>query len=187
MRDPKGFAAWGLGKTRIRPPACPPACPLPVGRQPCSAHPSISRMDSMHRRERSALLYHSLGVKSSPGDAGAPKSWEMRKEEGNTCPGQGRPSFGGDGFAGPLTCSYAWTAPAMLVFRSRMCLFGILDDSIPTGLPAPQNPRATWSWGEGRTRAAAENGGVGAPGHGQQCGSAFWETCQHPGVSSTKC
>lgn len=188
MGDPKDFAAWRLGRTRIGPVPLSPACPLPVGRQPCSAHPSTSRVGSMHRRERSTLLCHPLGVKSSPGVAGAPRSWEMQKEEGDTCRDQGRPSFGGDGFAGLLTCSHAWTAPATLVCRSRTSGFlGPWTTASPLGFQHPKPSFATWSWGGGRTRAAAENGGVGAPGHGQQCGSAVWETCQHPGVPSTKC
>lgn len=161
--------------------------PLPVGRQPCSAHPSTSRMGSMQTRERSALPYHSLGVKSSPGDAGTPKSWEMQKEDGDACPGQGSPSFGGDGFAGPLTCSHAGTAPAVLVFRSRMSGFlGSWTTASPLGSQHPKPTCATWCQGEGRTRAAAQKGGVGAPGRDQQSGSAHRETCQHPGVSSTK-
>lgn len=188
MGDLKGFAAWEPGKARIGLPACAPSCPLPVGRWPWSAHPGMSRMGSVQRREKSTLLCQPLGLKSSFGDAGAPKSWEMQKKEGNTCPGQGSRSFGGDGFAGLLTCSRAQTAPAMLVFRSRTSGFlGSWTTASPLGFQHPKPTCATWCRGESRTRAAAENGAVGAPGHGQQCGSVFWDTGQHPGVSSAKC
>lgn len=154
--------------------------------QPYTAQPSTSRMSSVQSRERSALLYHPQGVKSSPGDAGAPKSWEMQKEEGDTCPGQGRSTFGGDGFAGPLTCSHAWTAPAMLVLRSRMGGFlGSWTTESPWGFQHPKPTCATWSWGEGRTRAEVESGGVGAPGHGMCL--RIWESCQHLSASSTSC